>query len=123
MEDPLRHHYKKHHYHSFYRRGFYSFALAAFVLSIGVVGFHTLEGFSYLDAFYFASMIATGQGPAPNVSPETAAGKIFTCFLAFFSAGSMVASFGFLFGPFFGKLWHIGFLKLEEEFELHHKKK
>ena len=62
-------------------------------------------------------MIATGQGPPPFISPVTASGKIFTCFFAFVSVGSMVASLGFLFGPFLGKLWRIGVIKLEEELE------
>ena len=76
---------------------------------------HLIEGFSYVDAFYFTSMIATGQGPAPAMSPETIPGKLFTCFLAFVSAGAMAASLGFLFGPFFGKLWKVGVMKFEEE--------
>ena len=79
---------------------------------------HFIEGFSLIDAFYFTSMIATGQGPAPSIFPVTLAGKLFTCFMAFISVGSMVASLGFLFGPFFGKLWRIGVVKFEEELEL-----
>ena len=82
------------------------------------MGLHIIEGFSFMDAFYFTSMIATGQGPAPSVYPVTSLGKLFTCFIAFISVGSMVASLGFLFGPFFGKLWRIGVFKLEEELEV-----
>lgn len=113
----------KKHYHSFAVRGLYCFGLVALVQTVGTLTLHALEKFSYMDAFYFTSMIATGQGPAPNVTPATAAGKIFTCFLAYFSAGSMVASLGFLFGPFFGKLWHLGHIKLEEELQHLQKKK
>ena len=109
---------KKHHYHSPLNRAVYCFSLAAFVLILGTLGIHFIEGFSYIDSFYFTSMIATGQGPAPNVSPVTAMGKIFTCFFAFVSVGSMVAALGFLFGPFLGKLLRIGVLKLEEELHL-----
>lgn len=110
------------HYHSFLNRGVYSLILISGVLLAGTLGIHFFEKFSYLDSFYFTSMIATGQGPAPNAVPQTAGGKLFTCFLAFISVGSMIASFGFLFGPFFGKLWHVGLLKVEHEFE-HLKKK
>ena len=110
----------KHHYHSPYKRALYSFSLAAAVLFFGTIGIHWLEGFSWIDAFYFTSMIATGQGPAPDIKPVTMAGKIFTCFFAFISVGSMIASLGFVFGPFLGKLLKIGFIKLEEE--LHIKK-
>ncbi len=109
---------RRHHYHSFRNRGFYCLALVTFVLLLGTFGIHSIEGFSLIDSFYFTSMIATGQGPAPSTSPVTTLGKLFTCFMAFISVGSMVASFGFLFGPFFGKLWRIGVIKFEEELEV-----
>lgn len=106
---------RRHHYHSFLNRGLYCLALVTFILLLGTLGMHVIEGFSLIDAFYFTSMIATGQGPAPSISPVTLLGKLFTSFMAFISVGSMVASLGFLFGPFFGKLWRIGVVKLEEE--------
>ena len=109
--NPIR----KHHYHSFRNRGLYFLAIASLTLGLGTFGFHRLEGFSYIDSFYFASMIATGQGPAPSIFPATAPGKLFTCLFAFFSVGSMIAALGFLFGPFLGRLFHIGTVKLEEE--------
>ena len=118
MQDAVHsEHLRKKHYHSFFNRGLYTLLLVSGVLFIGTMGMHFFEHFSYLDSFYFTSMIATGQGPAPNAVPVTAGGKIFTCFLAFISVGSMVASFGFLFGPFFGKLWRVGIVKLEDEIE------
>lgn len=115
------HQYPKH-YHSFWRRGLYSLGSVTAVLFVGTLGMHFFEGFSYLDSFYFTSMIATGQGPAPSVAPASPAGKLFACLLAFVSVGTVLAAFGFLFGPFFGKLWHVGILKLEDEIE-HLKKK
>ena len=105
----------KHHYHSLFHRGLYCLGLVSLILVLGTLCIHALEGFSYIDAFYFTSMIATGQGPAPTLSPATVPGKLFTCFLAFVSVGAMVASLGFLFGPFLGKLWRVGVLKFEEE--------
>ena len=107
----------KHHYHSPLHRGLYSLGLILSVTLVGTLGIHALEKFSYIDSFYFTSMIATGQGPAPTVSPATPEGKIFTSFLAFVSTGAMIASLGFLFGPFLGKLWRVGVLKFEEELE------
>ncbi len=107
----------KHHLHSFLYRGLYCFGLVGFILFLGTTCIHFIEGFSYVDAFYFTSMIATGQGPAPTVSPVTVSGKLFTCFLAFISTGAMIASLGFLFGPFLGRLWKVGITKFEEELE------
>ncbi len=62
------------------------------------------------------SMIATAQGPI--YTPITAFGKIFVALMAFVSVGVGVAALGFLLGPFFGQLWRIGVVKLEEEWHL-----
>jgi len=83
------------------------------VLAIGTIGFHLLEGASYLDSFYLISMIATAQGPSQ--APVTPAGKIFTALMAFISVGTVVAAIGFLFGPFLGQLWRIGHDRWEEK--------
>lgn len=83
---------------------------------IGTYGMHRIEKLPYLDAFYFMSMIATAQGP--TIAPITPAGKVFASLMAFISVGFVVAALGFLFGPFFGKLWKVGFEKLEHEIEV-----
>lgn len=107
----------RHHLHSPLKRGLYSFVLVAAVLAIGTVGIHRIEHFSFVDSFFYISMIATGQGPVGSLVPVTAQGKLFTAVIAFISVGSVVAAFGFLFGPFFGRLWRIGVIKLEEEIQ------
>ncbi|HTL69876.1 MAG TPA: ion channel [Candidatus Eisenbacteria bacterium] len=111
----------RHPYHSPVRRGLYSAALVVLVMATGTFGIHRIEKLSYVDSFYFMSMIATAQGPA--FAPQTAAGKIFTSLMAFLSVGSVVAALGFLFGPFFGLLWRIGVVKFEEEIALLKKEK
>lgn len=108
-------------YHSPIKRGLYSLLLIAAVMTIGTLGMHALEGMPYLDAFYFMSMLATGQGPMEI--PATVAGKIFAAMMAFIAVGVVMASIGFLFGPFFGKLWRIGVEHLEEELHLNKKNK
>jgi hypothetical protein len=115
MTDSMKHYPK--HLHSLVHRGLYCLLLIGIVMTAGTVGMHAIEHFSYIDAFYFTSMIATGQGPAPSIAPVTCAGKLFTCVLAFISVGTMVASLGFVFGPFFGRLFKTGAAKLEEEIE------
>ena len=105
-----------HHYHSLWKRGVYSFLVVAAVVAVGTIGMHRLEGMSYLDAFYFMNMIATAQGPM--VIPATSAGKLFAALMAFISVGTVVAALGFLFGPFFGQLWHLGVKRVEEEASL-----
>ena len=108
-----------HHYRSWKRRGLYAFTLIAGVVGIGTVGMHWLEGMSYLDAFYFSTMIATSQGS--TTMPETSGGKLFAALLAYVSVGVVVASLGFFFGPFFGQLWHVGVKWVEEEAHLRKK--
>ncbi len=105
-----------HHFHSPWRRGLYSAVFVSSVMAIGTVGLHVIERVSYLDAFYFMSMIATAQGPM--TTPVTALGKLFISFMAFLSVGTVVTALGFLFGPFFGRLWHIGVVRVEEEIQL-----
>ena len=105
------HHYR--HYRSPLKRGVLALVFISSLMTMGTLGMRYLEGYSYLDAFYFMSMIATAQGPV--VVPQTAAGKIFASLMAFVSVGGGVAALGFLFGPFFGKIWRIGVEHLEEE--------
>jgi hypothetical protein len=81
-----------------------SIALVASVMVVGMVGLHYLEGLSYLDAFYFMSMLATTQGPLRT--PTTPAGKVFVAIIAFVSVGSIVTALASLFGPFWVGLWH-----------------
>ena len=109
---------RRHHYHSPLNRGLYSLGLVVSVMLIGTYGIHFIENFSYIDSFYFTSMIATGQGPVGSLTPQTDAGKIFTSVLSFVSVGVLLTSLGFLFGPFLGKLWKVGTTKFEEEVEV-----
>ena len=100
-------------YHSLVRRGIYSFLLVISILLIGTVAFHYVEHYSYIDAFYFMSMLATAQGPA--ITPVTVAGKLLASLMAFISVGTVVFALGFLFGPFFVKLLHLSEEKLKKE--------
>ncbi len=111
---PFRYHIH-HHLRSATKRGILSIVLVVGVTLTGTLGIHRLEGLSWVESFYFMSMIATAQGPA--FEPQTSAGMIFTSAMAFVSVGTVVAALGFLFGPFFGRLWRIGVEKLEEEIE------
>ena len=105
-----------HHSRSWMKRGLFSFAIIAAVMALGTVGMHRIEKLPWLHAFYFMSMIATAQGP--TYTPQTDAGLLFASLMAFLSVGTVVAALGFLFGPFFGQLWHIGVHKFEEEIDV-----
>lgn len=67
--------------------------LAMLTMSLLVVGtwvFHRVEGWSYLDSFYFSaiSLSTVGYG---DFTPHTAAGKLLTVFYIFAGFGLLVA--------------------------------
>jgi ABC-type phosphate transport system permease subunit len=99
---------------SFWKRALYSFALIVAVLIIGTVAMHAIEGWSVLDSFYFTSFIATGQGPPPNISPDSDLGKVVASLLAFVSVGTVITALLFLFGPFLGTVLREGEERMEE---------
>ncbi len=92
----------------------YSFLLIALVLVVGTLAMHSIKGWSYLDSLYFASMIATDQGPPASLDPQSPLGKVFSAVLAFVSVGTVITALLFLFGPFFGRVLRVGVEKLEE---------
>ncbi len=95
------------------RRALYAFVLVGSVLLIGTLGFHFIEGYPYVSAFYFVSMLATAEGPV--TTPVTAFGKIFASIIAFVSVGSVIFALGFIFGPFFVRLFRSEEEKLKKE--------
>ena len=109
---------KKHHYYALLKRGSLCLLFVAAITLLGAVGIHKIEKYSWVDSFYFVSMIVTAQGA--NITPATAEGKIFTAVISFISVGCVVAALGYVFGPFLGALWRMGSEKIEEE--IHHKK-
>ena len=88
--------------------------MIAAVVAIGTFAMHAIEGWSYLDSFYFTSFIATGQGPPSNLQPASDLGKVFSSVLAFVSVGTVITALLFLFGPFLGRVLKAGEEKLED---------
>jgi hypothetical protein len=84
----------------------FSFVLAilAVGLGIGILGYHYLQGLSWLDALLNAAMILTGMGPVDP--PKTAAGKWFGAFYALFSGIVFLTSAGIGFTPIAHRLLH-----------------
>jgi uncharacterized oligopeptide transporter (OPT) family protein len=99
---------------SFWVRAVYSFALIGAVVLAGTLAMHAIEGWSYLDSFYFTSFIATGQGPPGNLQPDSPLGKVFSSMLAFISVGTVITALLFLFGPFLGRVLRASEERLEE---------
>jgi voltage-gated potassium channel len=101
-------------------RTLYSISIVILVLAIGTEAMHALEGWSYVDSFYFISLLATTQGPT-NM-PKTDLGKIFASVIAFVSVGAVLSAIVFVFGPLFGTVLKVGIDHVEkEEAKLRHK--
>ena len=78
--------------------------LLAFSLGIGVLGYHFLEGLSWIDSLLNASMILGGMGPVDPL--QTEAGKIFASFYALYSGVVLLAAVGILAAPIFHRFMH-----------------
>lgn len=61
-------------------RGWISLILFLFVF--GAIGYHLIEGFDWLDSFYFSMSVMTTLGLG-DLAPVTPLGKLLTIFLGF----------------------------------------
>lgn len=84
--------------------GLIGLLLLLFSLIIGMLGYHFLEGLSWLDSLLNASMILGGMGPVDEL--KTDAGKLFASFYALFSGVVLLASVGILITPIFHRFLH-----------------
>ncbi|MBI2757339.1 MAG: hypothetical protein HYX49_01520 [Chloroflexi bacterium] len=73
-------------------------------LGIGMLGYHFLEGLSWIDSLLNASMILGGMGPVDRL--QTPAGKIFASFYALYSGVVLLAAVGVLAAPIFHRFLH-----------------
>jgi hypothetical protein len=84
--------------------GMIGLLLLACSLGLGVLGYHFLEGLSWIDSLLNASMILGGMGPVNPI--KTDAGKVFASFYAIYSGVILLASVGILITPIFHRFLH-----------------
>lgn len=82
----------------------FALGVVAGSLGLGVLGYHGLEGLSWLDSLLNASMILGGMGPVDRL--HTAAGKMFASFYALFSGMVFLVAAGILIAPLAHRLLH-----------------
>ncbi len=82
-----------------------SLGIIALSLSIGILGYHFLEGFAWIDALLNASMILGGMGPVGEL--HTTAGKLFASIYALYSGLIVLVAAGVLFTPVLHRLFHL----------------
>lgn len=81
-----------------------AFALLAGSLAIGMVGYHELEGLSYLDGFLNSSMLLGGMGPIDF--PKTEGGKLFAGLYALYAGLLFLILTAILLAPVFHRVLH-----------------
>jgi hypothetical protein len=93
---------------AFIRRLSWSIAAGAvlivFSLSIGMIGYHTLAGLSWIDAFLDASMILSGMGPLSPLHTNSA--KIFAGCYALYSGLALLTTAGVVLAPVIHRALH-----------------
>jgi hypothetical protein len=93
--------------------------LLAVALGIGAVGYHHLNGLTWLDATLNAAMILTGMGPVDRlISPEA---KVFAIFYALFGGVFFLSMVAVLLAPVAQHLLHRFHLELDEHREARRK--
>lgn len=95
------------------RRLFYSVSAITLVMVIGIVGFHQIEGMDWVNAIYFESMLATGQGPP--LALNTDAGKLFASAMGFVSFGTVLTGLLVTLVPILSQLWREGLERAERD--------
>ncbi|MGV3664415.1 MAG: hypothetical protein ACO1TE_29855 [Prosthecobacter sp.] len=87
--------------HRFLRRMVKYFGFALFVgvvaLGIGVLGYHYIGQFGWVDSLLNASMILGGMGPVGDLPNDAA--KIFASFYALFSGVVFISVMGLVLAP------------------------
>jgi len=73
-------------------------------LILGTLGYRMTEGMPWMDAFFNASMIMSGMGPAAELT--TWEGKLFASVYAIYSGLFLIAATGILLTPVFHRTLH-----------------
>jgi hypothetical protein len=81
-------------------------ALGLIIVSLlmGMIGYHTLEGLSWIDAFLNASMLLGGMGPINQ--PLSFCGKLFAGLYALYCGLVVILVAGFLLAPVAHRILH-----------------
>jgi hypothetical protein len=95
------------------RRLFYAVSSIVLVMVVGIVGFHQIEGMGWVDALYFESMLATGQGPPLALTTDS--GKIFASVMGFVSVGTVFTSLVVTLAPIISQLWRESLVRVEKD--------
>lgn len=112
-----RHHQPVISHGAFTRRlvnsGLIVMLLVAASLALGTLGYRSLAGLEWVDAFLNASMILTGMGPVDRMDSTTA--KVFASFYALFSGAVFSVCVGIMGVPILHRFLHRFHMVAEED--------
>lgn len=91
-------------------------------LGLGIIGYHNLCHFSWIDSLLNASMILGGMGPVSPIDEECISGKVFASFYAIFSGIGFVGGISILLAPILHRIYHRFHIEDELEKETNRKK-
>jgi len=74
-----------------------AFAVVGVALGIGILGYHYIARFSWIDSLLNASMILGGMGPMGDLPSD--ASKVFASFYALFSGLVFISVIGIVLAP------------------------
>jgi hypothetical protein len=89
-----------------------AFFIVAIALSIGVLAYHYIENFPWVDAILNAAMILGGMGPVGEL--HTTSGKLFASAYALFSGLIFMIVAAILFAPILHRFLHRFHLEFKE---------
>jgi hypothetical protein len=84
-------------------------------LTIGVIGYHFLDGIPWIDSLLNASMILGGMGPVDTLKNNSA--KIFASFYALYSGLLLISLAGLMLTPLVHRFLHKFHLELDKREE------
>jgi len=106
MEMPPRSHFIR----SMLRNASIAVGVIGGGLFIGMAGYHRFGELSWMESFYYASMILSGEGPPPDPASLTVVGlahlHLFAGFYALFSGVTFITMVGVLFAPALHRFLH-----------------
>jgi hypothetical protein len=79
-------------------------SILAIALAIGILGYHFIAGFPWIDALLNASMILTGMGPVGELTSTGA--KLFASAYALFSGLVFITVIGVTLAPVLHRVLH-----------------
>jgi hypothetical protein len=95
------------------RNALVALSIIGISLIVGILGYRTLEGMAWIDAFLESAMLLGGMGPIH--APITAVGKVFAGLYALYSGILVIGTAGIILAPIFHRVLHSIHIESDED--------